>query len=72
MPFKIEIYFTKEKISNFEVYGMIVGRELFFFCFVLSYNYKTSYDDKFLILLLITSISLLYDSVTGQLLGGGI
>lgn len=43
-----------------------------FFCFVLSYNYKTSYDDKFLILLLITSISLLYDSVTGQLLGGGI
>lgn len=36
MPFKIEIYFTKEKISNFEVYGMIVGRELFFlFCFKL-------------------------------------
>lgn len=71
MPFKIEMYFTKEKTSNFEVYDVIVGREQFFFCFVLSYNYKTS-NDKFLILLLITSIFLLYNSVTGLLLGGGI
>lgn len=33
MHFKIEMYFTKEKTSNFEVYDVIVGREQFFFLF---------------------------------------
>lgn len=50
MPFKIEIYFTKRKISDFEICDPFVSREYFFlFCFVLGCNYKTWSDDKFLI-----------------------